>query len=196
MKAFDLMRNPIFKVIGIVVILYIALFSNKHDPESLGNRLSVDQIKQDIEDAKKKSNFIASNLLAAQEASKQKAIENLPSQHNNEILVENLYIGEAGSSILCGNEVEISYMIYSKSGRKVQEVKAEKIIIGSKKNWLIEKNIIGMNKGGIKIINVPVNFFTEDQKLINLLKTVNEDLKYQITVLSFSTLSNQLISCQ
>ena len=48
MKYGDLIRNPIFKIVGIGLILYFALFANKHDNRSLRKRYSADNIKKSI----------------------------------------------------------------------------------------------------------------------------------------------------
>ena len=39
-------------IIGIIIILYFALFNNKEHPDSLGKRLSKDRIQNNIEEIK------------------------------------------------------------------------------------------------------------------------------------------------
>ncbi|MBL6664810.1 MAG: hypothetical protein ISQ34_03100 [Rickettsiales bacterium] len=78
MKHHDLVRNPIFKIVGIGCILYFALFANKHDNRSLSKRYSVDNIKESVENAAKKKRDIARKV---SEAKKQK--EKMTGINNN-----------------------------------------------------------------------------------------------------------------
>ncbi len=71
MKIFNLGNHPLVKVVGISAILYFALFANKENPESLGNRLSSEKIKKNVSEVKEKSHFIITNLEMAHRAAAQ-----------------------------------------------------------------------------------------------------------------------------
>lgn len=75
MKISELLKNPIIKSIGIIVILYFALFANKENPHSLGNRLSSENIKKNLDIATKQTKFIASNVKTARQLAKEKELE-------------------------------------------------------------------------------------------------------------------------
>lgn len=185
MKIFELLRNPLIKTIGIALVLYFALFANKEKPESLGNRLSSENIKKSFSEAQNQGKFIITNVKIAQEIAKEKAEEQkLASQNISDIATSDLEIGTGEQSVACGDEVEISYGIYTKSGKQLEFLNSKKFVIGENQNPVIEKNIIGMKRGGIREINIPYNYRTEDKKLIELLKFNATDLKYQITLLS------------
>lgn len=185
MKIFELLRNPLIKTIGIALVLYFALFANKEKPESLGNRLSSENIKKSFSEAQNQGKFIITNVKIAQEIAKEKAEEQkLASQNISDIATSDLEIGAGEQSVACGDEVEISYGIYTKSGKQLEFLNSKKFVIGENQNPVIEKNIIGMKRGGIREINIPYNYRTEDKKLIELLKFNATDLKYQITLLS------------
>lgn len=185
MKILELLRNPIIKTIGIVTILYFALFADKKNPESLGNRLSPEKIKQHVNEVTEKSKFIITNVQMAKEAIKNQPPQQISDEPVAQISIEDLEIGEGEELLSCGGEAEITYGIYTKDSKQLEFFKPEKIVIGSRKNYLIEKNIIGMKKSGIRAIKVPQKFQTGDRKLYELLKFNQTDLKYQITLLSF-----------
>jgi hypothetical protein len=67
MNPYVIFRNPIIKLICIGLVLYFALFKNKDNPNSLGNRLSVDKIKQGVSQANQKSFSIVSGIALAKQ---------------------------------------------------------------------------------------------------------------------------------
>lgn len=195
MKILELLKNPIIKTIGIVTILYFALFSDKKNPESLGNRLSPEKIKQHVSDVTEKSKFIITNVQVAKEALKNQPSQQVSDESVAQISIEDLDAGEGEESLSCGSEAEIIYGIYTKDDKQLEFSKPEKIIIGGRKNYLIEKNIIGMKKSGIRVIKVPQKFQTGDKKLYELLKFNQTDLKYQVTLLSFLSNVDPTATC-
>jgi hypothetical protein len=72
MNITNITKYPIFKIIGIIAIIYFALFYNKSSPNSLGNRLSYDNIKGDLKQASEKTVFILGNINAAQKIDSEK----------------------------------------------------------------------------------------------------------------------------
>ena len=64
-----IINNPIFRICGVVVILYYGLFKNKYEPESLGNRFSAERIKSNISEVSEKSAYIAENIRKAEKLS-------------------------------------------------------------------------------------------------------------------------------
>jgi len=176
MKIFELLQNPIIKTIGVILVIYFALFANKETPQSLGNRLSPENLKKNFSEVSEQSKFIITNVKAANEYSKLK---------NTAIIsTEDIENGPSEIKVACGDEVEISYGIYTKEGKQIIFFEAKKLIIGSKTIPIIEKNIIGMNSGGIRNINIPQDFLTEEPDLSKILASEKTDLRYQVTVLN------------
>jgi len=68
MKHHDLVKNPLFKLVGIILILYFALFSNKSDKRSLGNRYSTQNIKKSIGEAVKQKKEIEEKIRDAKKS--------------------------------------------------------------------------------------------------------------------------------
>jgi hypothetical protein len=189
-QILQLLSNPVIIGVGVALVLYFALFANKKNPESLGNRLSAEKVKKNFNEVQEKGRFIATNVKMAKTMAKEKAM-----QSETKSQVDYSRKSEEGDKISCGDEVEISYGIYAKDGQQLEFFNLQKLLIGSKKNWLIEKNIIGMKRGEINSINIPQNFQSEDKKLAELLKLHTMDLKYQLTILSLTKTDNQKISC-
>ncbi len=62
----NILRNPLVKIIGTIIILYYALFYNNKNPESVANRFSSDSIHKNIDTAKHNSNSIIMGIQRAQ----------------------------------------------------------------------------------------------------------------------------------
>ena len=62
-----LINNPLFRIIGITIIIYFALFHNKENKNSLRNRLSSERIKANAEYIKNQGIYIKENLDKAKE---------------------------------------------------------------------------------------------------------------------------------
>lgn len=187
------LRIPLVRFIGAGAILYFALFSNKHEPESLRNRLSKERIDQNLHDIRENSRFIVSNVKAAQNLSREK----LPDQvAEDKISIEDIETGTEEEALACGSEAEISYQIFLDRGPQIKNVDSEKIIIGSNVYETIEKNILNMRRGGIRNINVPKGFVTEDPATKELLRFYNSGIRYQIYLLSLKSNPDNKISCK
>jgi len=197
MKIFELLKNPLIKFVGIGLIIYFGLFANKQSPNSLGNRISSEKIKQTFDEAQEKGKFIATNAIAAKEFQERQIAESKNYAKNNSIEIEDLESGEADkAAIICGDEAEISYGIYVESGKQVKFVEKELLIIGSKKNQLIEPNIIGMKLGATRNIKVSRYLSIDDVELAKLIKFYDSDLKIQVTLLSSRPSQTPNIVCQ
>lgn len=51
----NIINNPLFKICGILLIIYFALFHNKKSQDSLGNRVSLQNIKNNIDNIQDKT---------------------------------------------------------------------------------------------------------------------------------------------
>lgn len=76
MKIINITKNPFIKISGIILIIYFALFYNKTNPNSLGNRFSPDNIKNNLREANEKTLFIMNHVNRAQQIDKKKNDEN------------------------------------------------------------------------------------------------------------------------
>jgi len=186
----EIFRNPLIKTIGLILVIYFALFHDKKNPDSLGNRLSSDRIVKNFREVQERSVFIMSNI----EKARNSANASLSAGSAGEALLENfnalsirdVEIGE-GDSLKCGDEAEISYDIrVVESINQLEFVSNERLVIGSNKNPLMERKIVGMKKGGTRIIKVPKDFKSSNQKLSLLLRFNEADLQYSVTLINFN----------
>ncbi|MFT6076851.1 MAG: hypothetical protein ACJA02_000328 [Myxococcota bacterium] len=66
----SIIKHPIFRIAGILAILYYGLFHDKSSPDNLGNRLSSQNIKSNLRDVTSKSLYIIDNVKKAEKISK------------------------------------------------------------------------------------------------------------------------------
>ena len=189
MKILDLLRNPLIRSVGVAIILYFALFADKTNPESLGNRLAPETIKKNFAEAKEKGKFIITNVKTAQEQ-----LKDLDEKKAREAAQEKLKNSNAELQISCGDNVEISYGVFTKNGKQLEFIDSERLTIGKKLNPFLEKNIIGLKQDETRNINIPQDFQTDDLQLLQLLKN-NSDLHYQVTLLHLQKTAGSGISC-
>jgi hypothetical protein len=197
-------KNPIIRAFCVALILYFALFNNKENPNSLGNRLSADKIKHNLSEAKEKGSAIMSYLELAKQTQNtnqnNEKIEIAPLVGDH-IIIEDQKIGVGDTSLSCLDEAEISYVIYPKNDNHhiISSVEKKKLIIGSKDDLLLENKLIGMKKSGVRLINVFKNFKTEDPLLAKFLQESDTDLIYQVSLIDFTSnieAKSQNIKCK
>jgi hypothetical protein len=78
-----LIRNPIFRIVGIIVVLYYGLFYNKQQPDSLSKRFAPDQIKNNLTEISSKSIDILSNLKKVEDIKKSLESQPIKEQQNS-----------------------------------------------------------------------------------------------------------------
>lgn len=177
----DLFKHPLIKLCAIGLVIYFALFANTDNPDSLGNKITKERLKKNFEQAKEKQQFISKNIAAAKKFAKENS-SNKTQQKTQDSLSKTPFI-------ICGDQVIVDYALYQ-SGKILHAEKDTKFIIGSKDNWLIEKNLIGLKKGDTTNINVI-------ETVNNMPAAVNDLLKYKITIHKISRHpSNIQTSCK
>ncbi len=196
----NLLRNPLVKILGLCAVFYFGLLANKKDPESLGNRLSKENINRNIDEVKYRGQYIMENIknvkkVEAGEISADELREKFGQEHRplfdvqnyNFLKTQDLEKGFGTDELKCNDEAEISYGIYIKDGEtQLEFFNKEKLLIGSKKNVLLEQKIIGMKRDSVRIINIPRDLKPFDKKLSLLLKFNETDLFYKVILHDFS----------
>lgn len=193
----ELLRKPLVKIIGLVLVMYFGLFYDKKNPDGLGNRLSSERIAANFNEAQEKSTFILSNLEKARKLrGGAPVIEGDSLQNFSVVTVQDTAFGTGDDIVKCGDEVEISYDIRAVgSNNQLTFIPKEKLIIGSNSNALLERKIIGMKSKGTRSINVPRDFKSNNQKLAALLKFNEVDLQYNVELLNFHPSNNSDVHC-
>jgi len=180
MNIFQLLQNPLVKIIGIAAVLYFGLLYKNDDPESLKTRLDPNRIKSEIDEAKQKGQFILTNLNDAKNP--QISAAQKPTEKKDEISINDLILGNSHEMVKCGEEVLLDYVIYDINGHKIDQKNDVTLIANSASENSIAKYIIGARKSGIREIHVPYNAETKDEETINYRKIVAASFKYQVTI--------------
>jgi hypothetical protein len=190
MKIFDLLRNPLVKIVGILTILYFALFSNTYNPNSLGNRFSKENLKKNFDAAQEQGKFIATNLKIARDLEeKRNDIASDSTSHDNPVMMvssEDIKTGKGMATLACGDEITISYRTSINNDHQIDHMDDVKFIVGSRTMPLIEKHIIGMRALGIRNIYIPKTAQITDEKLEEFQRLNGTDLTIQVTLHSFA----------
>lgn len=192
----QILRNPIVKAIGIGLIFYFALFANKQSPKSLGNRLSPENVKKELEVAKDKGQFIVTNVKIAKNLAENKELQSqLAKSPATTISFDDLEIGTGDLMLACGDEAEISYGIYTANSQQMDFVDSERLVIGANTKTFLEKNLIGMKLSGIRNITIPRGSQINDLKIMQFLNRSGTDLKIQVTLLALTKTTTPNPSC-
>ncbi|HLD76728.1 MAG TPA: hypothetical protein VI861_01200 [Rickettsiales bacterium] len=188
-----LIKNPFIKILAVIIVFYFGFYQHKEDPESLGNRLSKEKIKNNFQDIKDRTHFIVSNVKIAQEYRKYDRTQKLP-QHEIEKIDLMQYEDEKegeGELVKCGDEVEISYGVYDKNtNNTIEFIENKKIIVNSNENIFFERKVIGMKKNGVRSIVIPKAFKTEEREINSFLRYSEADLLYRINIINFIAKNN------
>jgi hypothetical protein len=196
MKILRLLKNPFIKNIGVILIIYFALFHNKSNPDSLGVRLSADNLKKGADELKNKTIFITHNVIGAQKFAEQKQNSSKSFEQKIELLeFFDPIVGAGNAELACGDEARISYQILNGKGEVLNLASLAKIKIGSKENLLLEKKIIGMKIGGTREIIIPRDFEANDIELQKLLINANSNIKYQINLEEITSKAASTTKC-
>ena len=83
-NVLNILRNPVIKIIGTILVLYYALFHNNKNPESMANRFSSTNIQKNVAAAKQNSVSIIHNIERAKLEAKEKQQQiTIPPQQNS-----------------------------------------------------------------------------------------------------------------
>ena len=167
-------KHPLIKLLGISAILYFTLLSDKTDPNSLGSKLSSQNIKKGFTEASTKVKFINANIAKARVLNQRNQLTKLV--------------------LSCGDIAKISYGIYNKAGRQLEFIEESELIIKKDNHNLLEKNAIGLEEGKTKI--APLTISSENKEPENLMKyQAIPGIEIRIKLLSF-TKNPAKVNCQ
>lgn len=190
MKIFEIARNPIVKWVGIFTILYFAVMSNKDDPKSISNKLSQEQIANNLKSAKEKGGYIFDTIKNAKNLSKDH-----PESLNSDNLLNQKY-EEISPVVSCG-DATFSYAIFNKNKERIYFQPQENLIIGSKSNPLFESKIKGAKIGETIVFQVSENNYIHGGKKIEeLAKQHGPNLEVEAMVIAFIPSFDKKLPCE
>ena len=71
-----LIKNPFFRIIGVIVVLYYGLFYDNSHPDNLKNRLAPEKIKSNLSEISSQGIYIIDNITKAEEIKRPLADQN------------------------------------------------------------------------------------------------------------------------
>jgi hypothetical protein len=186
-------KNPLIKIIGVVAIIYFGMFYDNDHPDSLGNRLSIDNIKKNMNEVQQKVSDISQTIEIAKQNNQQISAE----RNFSELSFEKVFVGSGNNFIECGDEVNIIYKFYDDQNR-ILEMSENSQIIAFQSNedlilTLIAQNISCIKIGAIIRTKFLGKYKEADQKLNKLLKIANYNLNLEVYVLSINPNKNNCL---
>lgn len=197
MNINNFLKMPLVKI--IVTILFIIYIYNqtKNDPRTASYHFknadlgkSIDNIKGALKVAKNSVNN-APDILESQQEIESKKIGGF---YSGQISFNDLVVGDKNPQVVCGSEVTIQYSLLEKDTDNLINQSQMVFKIGEGFNRLIEKAIIGMKIGGIRIIDIPADFSTGDYNYDNLIK--NKKMIYKVLLMNNNNSSVQGANCE
>ena len=173
------LKNPFVKIIGVGAIIYFGMFYNNDHPDSLRKRLSVDNVKKNLNEVQQKVGDISQTIEIAK-------------QNNQQISIERNF-----SELKCGDEVNIVYKFYDDQN-KILGMSDGSQIIAFQSNEdlilnLIAKNMDGLKMGAIIRTKFQGKYIDADEKIKKLLKIANYNLNLEVYVLSIKPNKNNCL---
>lgn len=187
MNIFSLIKNPLFRIVGILLIIYFGIIKNYRDQ----GIISKDKLKNDLTNAKNQISYISSNIEMA------KQINNNPNDQNifSSIEAKDLNIGNNNKKAFCGDEVNLSYKIFLPNSKNLIKSDTKKIIVGSGQNLLLEKLILGANEEAIRVVTIPKNILILDPEINELINIYNSSLVYEIKIEFIKSNNTNSLNC-
>lgn len=182
MKINNFLNIPIVKIIVTLLFFYYIYEQTKDDPRSASYQIKNANFDESVGAVK------TALKLTAQSASNDDKGAKLPIDNSTAeikskplVFVDEI-VGQSGSLIACGNEVFIQYSISDKESKAVLSQSSYSLKIGTKTNLLVEKSLIGMKVGGVRVVDIPSDYITGEGSVDELLKT--KKLIYKIVAIN------------
>ena len=182
----NILKLPIVKLIAMIALLYYIFDKTKNDPRSVASKINKENISRSVEIIKQNihnASQVTQNLNQDQKDAYTNE-ENTNNEQKTELTYQDIRKGLADNEAVCGSEVEIEYTLMNKNNNDIINKSNIKFDIGSKFNEIIEKTLIGMSAGGIRVVDIPKNFKTGDLVYDKMIE--NSDMVYKILLLKVS----------
>lgn len=171
----NLIKNPLIKIVGIAFIVYFALFYNSENKNSLRNRLTVNQIKNNINNIQnlpvsqisEEQNILDNDIDINQNLSETSTEEDSSLKKGNNIITyKDIDKGE-GKKVGCGDIGTVN-LIQSYGGKVFYKKNFELNI----NNSPVNQQLIGMKEGGKRRVIIADKVNIEDVKMIYEIKLI------------------------
>ncbi|NCA27790.1 MAG: hypothetical protein EBS92_00745 [Proteobacteria bacterium] len=198
MNINNFLKMPLVKITVTILFIFYLYEKTKNDPRTASYQLSkvnfgdsIDGIKNAINIAKKSS---SGDNFNSEDQDFKNNHKNSSSQDLGLISFDDLVLGDKSPEVLCGSQVSIQYSLLEKDSNNLINQSQITFKIGEGFNKLIEKAVIGMKGGGIRIIDIPNNFSTGDNRYDELIKT--KKMIYRVLLITANNSNTAGASCE
>jgi FKBP-type peptidyl-prolyl cis-trans isomerase len=191
MSINNFLKLPIVKIIAMVAMLYYIYDKTKEDPRAISYHLTKENISKSVENVK--NSFETISTASQQLKDAQKLVNEASEAKKLNLLYRTIREGNGGAKVVCGSEVSIEYDLINIENDEVINKSNMKFDIGTKFNELIEKALIGMTAGGIRSVEIPVDFKTGDSVYDEMIQ--KSGMVYKISLLSVSENAKNNLTC-
>ena len=192
MKIFKLQQNFFFKIIGISVILFLIIDSQKDNPDSVARLINKENIATSTKIISKEGKNIIQKAAIAKEMKKR--VSNNDYSNQNIIIIDEIDSFDMNVS-KCGDLVNLKIEILDSDDNLLFVNDNEDIEIGQNKYPQLEKYILNMGQGGVRVISIPHNHNMKSE-FINQFRSNNSlNIIIKLTMLNILH-SNNKYNCQ
>jgi FKBP-type peptidyl-prolyl cis-trans isomerase len=194
----NFLKLPIIKLIAMIALIYYIFNESKDDPRSASHHFTKENINKSLDTIKKNIDLIASsqekiNQLKNDENYENQKIKNINLDQKIDLNIQDIRQGSGDNLVVCGSEVTINYDFINENNNDVVNKSNATFNVGDKFNELIERGLIGMRPGGIRVIKIPKNFIIGDKIYDELIQSSN--MIYKILLLKVSDLPSKHSVC-
>ena len=186
MDISNLLKHPLIKIIAILTIVYFGFFKDNKHPDSLANRLNIDNVKKNLGEVKDKISDISQNIEMAKNYKNKISAE----KKISELKFIEIEKGNGDQIIKCTDKVKLIYK-YSNISNQILDF-MENLELTPWQNYddltqkIIAQNLEGYKAGSVIRANLVGQFIDADEKIKKILEIANYELILEIYILSFS----------
>ena len=191
MSINNFLKLPIVKIIAMAVMVYYIFDKTKEDPQAISYHLTKENFVKSVENVKDSVEKIST--VTAQIKEDQGLVDEASGAKKLKLFYRTIREGSGGNKVVCGSEVSIEYDLMKIENDEVINKSNMKFDIGTKFNELIERALMGMTAGGIRVVEIPADFKTGDNVYDEMIQ--KSGMVYRISLLSVSENAKNNLTC-
>lgn len=191
MSINNFLKLPIVKIIAMAVMVYYIFDKTKEDPQAISYHLTKENFVKSVENVKDSVEKIST--VTAQIKEDQGLVDEASGAKKLKLFYRTIREGSGGNKVVCGSEVSIEYDLMKIENDEVINKSNMKFDIGTKFNELIERALMGMTAGGIRVVEIPADFKTGDNFYDEMIQ--KSGMVYRISLLSVSENAKNNLTC-
>ena len=191
MSINNFLKLPIVKIIAMAVMVYYIFDKTKEDPQAISYHLTKENFVKSVENVKDSVEKIST--VTAQIKEDQGLVDEASGAKKLKLFYRTIREGSGGNKVVCGSEVSIEYDLMKIENDEVINKSNMKFDIGTKFNELIERALMGMTAGGIRVVEIPADFKTGDNVYDGMIQ--KSGMVYRISLLSVSENAKNNLTC-